>query len=186
VRRLPLAIVLVGVMGLLAAGGAVLGAFQAPTGVDLAVHNGAGETLLARQVVGAFTSSQLAGTVISFDFTAPDHVTEKAIGLSGKVEEQQKVAGSRASEVLDPVRALLSVKAFSVHGSYYDHTQPARDFVPPAERADVSGTYSVRVQLEGGYVVSIFERVDMKEGSQPITQTADYRLSRVDGWTRSR
>lgn len=185
-RRFPLAFVLVGVMGLLAAGGAVFGAFQAPTGVDLAVHNGAGETLLAGRVVGAFTSSQLAGTIISFDFTAPDHVTEEAIGLTGKVEGRQKVAGSRASEVLDPVRALLTVKKFSVHGSYYDNTQPARNFVAPSERSAVSGTYSTRVQLAGGYVVSIFERIDLKEGSRHVTETADYRLSRVDGWTRSR
>ena len=185
-RRFPLAFVLVGVMSLLGAGGAVLGASQAPTGVDLAVHNGAGETLQANQVVGAYTSSQLSGSVISFTFTAPDHLTEKLVGTSGKVEKRQKVTGSRATEVLAPLRALLSISAFSAHGAYFDNTQPARNLVSPSQRAGVSGTFTTRVQLQGGYVVDIFDHVDVKEGTHHITETADYRLSRVDAWTRTR
>ena len=184
-RRFPLAFFLVGVMGLLAVGGALLGAFQAPTGVDLAVHNSAGETLLASRVVGAYTSSQLAGSVVSFSFTAPDHVTEKLIGTSGKVEQHQNVTGSTAVQVLAPLRSLLSIDAFSAHGAYYDNTQSARSLVPPSQRAAVSGTVTTQVQLQGGYVVDIFDHVDVKEGTQHITQTADYRLSRVDGWTRA-
>jgi hypothetical protein len=184
-RRFPLAFLLVGVMGLLAAGGAVLGAFQAPTGVDLAVHNSAGETLLASQVVGAYTTSQLAGAVVSFSFTAPHHVTEKLISTSGKVEQHQSVTGSRATQVLAPLRTLLSINAFSAHGAYYDYIQSARSLVAPSQRAAVSGTVTTQVQLQGGYVVDIFERVNATQGTQHITETADYRLSRVDGWTRA-
>ncbi len=172
-------------MALLAAGGALLGAFEAPTGVDLAVHNDAGETLLASRVVGAYTSSELAGTVITFRFTAPDHVSEEALGVSGKVEERQKVAGSKASEVMDPVRALLSLTTFSTHGHYYVDTEPASDLVAPAERAAVTGTYSTKVQLAGGYVVEILQHFDVKEGSQRVTETDEYRLTRVGAWTRS-
>lgn len=185
-RRFPLAFVLVGVMSLLAAGGAVLGAFEAPTGVDLAVHNGAGETLQASRVVGAYTSSQLSGSVISFSFTAPDHLTEKLIGTSGKIEQHQKVTGSRATDVLAPVRALMSIDAFSAHGAYFDNTQPARNLVAPSQRAAVSGTFTTKVQLQDGYVVDIFDHVDVKQGTQHITETASYRLSRVDAWTRTR
>lgn len=184
-RRFPLAFVLVGVMSILAAGGVVLGIFQAPTGIDLAVHNGAGETLQATRVVGTYTSSELSGTV-SFVFTAPDHLTEKAIGTTGKVKAHRNVTSSQASDVLDPVRDLLSIHTFSVHGSSYDNTQPARNLVAPSQRAAVTGTYSTRVQLEGGYVVAIFLRIDAKYGSQHVTETVDYRLSRVAGWMRSR
>ncbi len=183
-RRFPFAFLLVGVMCLLAAGGAVLGAFQAPTGVDLVVHNDAGETLLASRVVGAYTSSQIIGTVIAFRFTAPDHVSEEALGVTGKVERRQKVAGPNASEVLDPVRALLSLTKFSAHGPYYVDTEPASDLVTPADRAAITGTYSTKVQLAGGYVVEVAQHFDAKDGSQRVTETDEYRLTRVGGWTR--
>jgi hypothetical protein len=173
-------------MGLLAAGGAILGVFEAPTGADLTVHNGAGETLEASRVVGTYTSSELANTVVAFEFTAPDHTLEKAIGPHGKVEAHRNVTGSAATGVLGPVNGLLSMTTFSAHGSYYDNTRPASDLVPAAERAEVSGTESTRVQVEGGYVVAVILRIDANEGTQHIAETVDYRLSRVDGWTRSR
>ncbi|MGH8989658.1 MAG: hypothetical protein ACRDXC_13870 [Acidimicrobiales bacterium] len=183
-RRFPLAVLLVGVMSLLAAGGAVLGAFQAPTGVDLAVHNAAGETLLADRVVGAYTTTQLAGTVISFDYTAPDHLSVEAVGTSGKVEERQKVTGAKATSVLAPLQDVLSLEGFTPRGSYYDHTKTARR---PASSSQValSETAHTQVQLAGGYVVAILRSIDVKEGSHHLTETADFRLLRVDGWSRS-
>ncbi len=185
-RRFPLALVLVGALGLLAAGGAVLGAFQAPTGTDLAVHNGAGQTLLATRVVGSYTSSELPGTTVKFDFTAPDHLVEKAVEKSGKVEGRRTVSGSEATGVLTPVRNLLSIRGFSVHGAYYENTQPAANLVTPAERPDVTGTYRTRVELESGYVVGVFIRINAAEGTERVAETVDYRLSRIDGWMRSR
>jgi hypothetical protein len=189
VRRFPLAFVLVGVMGLLAAGGAVLGAFQAPTGTDLAVHNGAGETLQASRVVGTYTTSDSGGEVVSFVFDAPDHVFEEAIGSTGKVEARRHVSGGKASSVLSPVQQLLSLESFSAHGSYYDNTRPASVLAPSAPRGSVTGTYLTRVELEGGYVVAIFLRIDahIDENGQRehVTETVKYNLSRVDGWSRS-
>jgi len=184
VRRFPLALLLVGLMGLLAAGGVLLGIFQSPTGTDLAVHNGIGETLEATQVVGTYTTSNLSG-VVSFDFVAPDHVIEKAIGTTGKVKAHRDVTGPEASTVLEPVHNLLSIHSFTADGGYYDNTQPARNLVAPAQRAAVTGTYSTRVELRSGYVVAILLRIDAKDGSEPIKETVDYRLSRVGVWTRS-
>ena len=185
-RRLPLSFVLLGVLALLAVGGAVLGAFQAPTGTDLAVHNGAGETLLAGHVVGNYTTSQLKGVTVSFDFRAPDRVHEVATGPTGKVQGRRNVTGTQASTVLDPVRQLLSLQSFSPHGSLYESVQPASILVPPATRQRVRGTFQTRVQLQGGFVVAVFVRIAASEGPQHIVETVKYRLSRVDGWKRSR
>ncbi len=185
VRRFPLAFVLVGVLGLLAAGGAVLGAFQAPTGTDLAVHNGAAQTLLADRVTGSYTTSQFTGTVISFDFRAPDRSTETARGPTGKVEGHRTVTGAPATGVLGPVRRLLDIANFSTQGAYYSSTQPASVLVPAATRAKVTGTYRTLVQLETGYVVAVLVRIHANDGTQHVTETMNYRLSRVDGWTRT-
>ncbi len=186
VRRFPLAPLLVGVVVLLAAGGALLGAFQAPTGTDLAVHNGVGETLQANRVVGTYKTSAAPGTVVSFDYTAPDHIAEEAVGADGHVEGRRDVTTPEASEVLGPVRELLSVGSFAPRGGYYESTQPASELVTPAERAAVSGTYRARVQLESGYVVAVSLRIDARDGSQRIDETVEYTLSRVGGWTRAR
>ncbi len=184
-RRTPVSFLLLGLLTLLAAGGAVLGALQAPTGTDLAVRNGAGETLLAERVTGSYTTSQLNGVVVSFDFRAPDFASEKATGPHGKVEGRRSLTGPQAAGVLEPVRELLSLPEFSAHGSLYQSTLPASTLVPVATRARVTGTYRTRVQLEGGYVVAVFVRIDASEGAQHIVETVDYRLSRVDGWTRA-
>ena len=185
-RRIPLAFLILGLLTLLAAGGGVLGALQAPTGTDLAVHNGAGETLLASTVVGSYTTSQLNGVVVSFRFSAPDSVKEVATSATGKVEGRRSVTGSQASGVLDPVRQLLSLQAFSPHGSLYQSVQPASVLVAPATRKRVSGTYRTRVELQSGYVVAVFVRIDASEAGQRIVETVQYRLSKVDSWKRSR
>jgi hypothetical protein len=185
VRRFPLAFVLVGLLGLLAAGGAVLGAFEAPTGSNLAVHNGANQTLLAARVKGSYTTSQYTGLVISFDYRAPDHSSEVARGPGGKVEGRRSVTGGQAISVLGPVRQLLGITNFSLQGAYYSSAQPASVLVPAATRAKVTGTYQTRVQLETGYVVAVFVRIDAHDGTQHVLETMDYELSRVGGWIRS-
>ena len=186
VRRFPLAFLLVGLLGLLAAGGAVLGAFEAPTGADLAVHDGASATLQAGRVTGTYTTSSNPGVKISFAFRAPDHLAEVAHGPSGKLEGSRHVSGSQASGVLGPVNRLLSLDHFSVRGSYYDRTEPAKSLVSPAARAQVTGTYRTQVQLDGGYVVAVLISIHASKGSQHFDETQSYRLSRVGAWSRSR
>ena len=180
-RRFPLAFALVGVMSLLAAGGALLGVFQAPTGADLSVHNAAGETLEATRIAGSYTTSREPDTTISFVFTAPNHVLIKAVGHTGKVEARENVT-SQASGVLTPLRHLLSINAFSVQGSYYEYTEPAWKLLKPSLRSEVSGTYTWRVQLQGGYVVGVFLHFDAKVESQHVTETEGFRLSRIGDW----
>lgn len=184
-RRFPFAFLLVGVLGLLAAGGAVLGAFQAPAGADLAVHNGAAQTLSAERVVGKYTNSQYNGLVISFDFSAPDRVRETATGADGQVQGQRTLGGAQATGILGPVKSLLELGGFSTSGRYFDRTSPASVLFPKATRAKITGTYETLVQVETGFVVSVLLRVDAKEGTHHLVQTFDYRLSRVDAWTRS-
>jgi hypothetical protein len=185
VRRFPLAFVLVGALGLLAAGGAVLGAFEAPAGSDLAVHNGASQTLLATRVTGSYTTSQYAGLVISFDYRAPDHAVEVARGPGGTVEGRRSVTGGDAAGVLGPVRQLLGITNFSSQGAYYSSAQSASVLVPATTRTKVTGSYETRVQVSTGYVVAVFVKINAKDGTHHVHETMDYRLSRVGDWTRS-
>lgn len=182
-RRFPLSFLLVGLLGLLAAGGAVLGAFQAPTGTDLAVHNGAGQTLSASQITGSYTASYFSGAVISFGYR-PGQATEVARAATGAVKARRTVHGTAAQGILQPVRALLSIPTFSAHDGTYRSTQPASVLLPPAQRAGVTGTYRTDVQLTGGYVVDVHLSINAVQRGQHITETVDYRLSRVDGWKR--
>jgi hypothetical protein len=183
-RRFPFAFLLVGLLGLLAAGGAVLGAFQAPTGTNLAVHNDAGETLLAEHLSGSYSSTATSGTVISFRFTSPDRLYEVARGPSGTVEGKRTVTGASANAVLGPLRQLLSIPQYSAKGSTYHSSEPASVLVPPAQRQFVTGTYRTTVELAGGYVVGVVERIDASEHGQHIVDEVTYRLDQVDSWTR--
>jgi len=185
VRRIPIAFLLVGLLGLLAAGGAVLGAFEAPAGADLAVHDGANQTLLADHVEGDYTSSQYAGLVISFDFVAPDHASEVATGPNGQAEGHRRLNGAAASGLLDPVRRLLSLGNFSTRGDYYDSTEPASVLFAKPTRPHVTGTFRTLVQVETGYVVAVVLQVQAKDGTRQVAQSVDYRLLRVGTWTRS-
>jgi hypothetical protein len=182
VRRFPLALLLVGLLGLLAAGGVVLGLVQSPTPTDLLVHNGAGETLSATRIVGTYTSSNLRGDVIDFVFTAPADATEVAKTASGAVAGRRTVGGPTAIAVLQPVQALLSLHRFTEHGGAYMSTKPAADLVPPSQRAHVSGTYVVQVRLEGGYVVQVDFRLDAKDRGQRVLETLVYHLTQVGPW----
>lgn len=183
VRRFPLAVVLVGVLGLLAAGGAVLGAFEAPTPTDLAVHNGAGQTLAAASVVGVYTSSTLGGESVHFVFTAPDAATETARTATGHIAAHRTVQGTTATGILAPVRALLTLDRFTEHDGTYLMTKPAKALVPPGQRSAVSGSYRVTVHLAAGYVVSVTFRLDAVDQGQHILRTIGYRLSKVGAWT---
>lgn len=182
-RRIPLAFLLVGMLTVLAAGGAVLGAVFAPTPTELAVHNGAGETLDAAHIIGVYTSSNLGGDTVNFNFRAPDHATFVAKTATGTVVKRAHVHGSAATGVLDPVRALLSLKRFTQHGSVYRNVRPVADLVSPSQRSKVSGSYQVAVHMAGGYVVQVDVRLDATDQGKQVTQTLDYRLTRVDSWS---
>lgn len=184
-RRIPLAFVILGVLGLLAAGGLVLGVVQSPTPTDLQVHNGAGETLLAGRVTGSYRASNLKGEVISFDFTAPDRATVVATKTNGTVAGRQNVHGTQATGVLEPVRALLSIHHFTERSGVFRSIEPAANLVAPNLRSQVTGTYEVAVRLGGGYVVQVNFRLNATEQGRHVHQTISYRLTRIDAWTRS-
>lgn len=181
-RRIPLAFVLLGILSLLSAGAVALGVWQAPTSADLAVHNGAGETLSASRVKGHYTSTSLQGIVISFAYVAPDKATEVAKDRTGKVRGRRSVNGVSALSVLQPVRQLLGITNFVQKGGDFVSTEPASSLVPLAQRAQVSGTYRTTVTLAGQYVVRVMLDLSAVDQGQRISQSVRYDLTRVGGW----
>ncbi len=180
-RRFPLAFAILGVLSLLMAGAVALGVAQSPTSTDLAVHNGAGETLAASEVVGHYTASSLGSDVVSFVYT-PGAVTEVARSPKGTVKAKRSVTGKNAIAILQPVQQLLTIHHFSQHGSTYRSSEPLADLVPARDRAAVSGTYRTAVQLSGGYVVNVRFAINAVERGQKVSETVDYRLTRVGSW----
>lgn len=181
-RRIPLAFAIVGLLGLLTGGAAVVGALQAPTGADVTVHNAASQTLAADRVTGRYQASYLRGAVISFDYTAPDTATEEAKSSSGTVKGPRSVHGRQATSVLDPVRQLLSDSHFSEHGSVYVSAKPAATLVPASQRAIVTGDLVTTVRTENGYVVGVVLVLSATEGPQRVSERVDYQLTRVGPW----
>ena len=181
--------VLVGLLGLLAAGAAILaGVFQSPSTVDLVVHNAAGETVGASTVRGTYTATTLAGDTLHFSYRSPDEVTAYFSGPSGQLSHRpQSATGPTASQVLLPVRQLQQLHGFTDHGPSYVLTESLKDLVAPSQRPLVRGTFRATVRIETGYVVRVQEDlagVETQSGhARPVTSHADYRLSRVDGWT---
>lgn len=181
-RRIPLAFAIVGLLGLLTGGAAVVGALQAPTGADTTVHNDASQTLAADRVAGHYQASYLRGAVISFVYTAPGQATEVAKDAKGNVKGRRSVHGVEATGLLEPVRELLSDSHFSEHGSVYVSTRPAATLVPRAQRATVSGDLVTTVSTHSGYIVGVLLVVSAMEGTQHVSERVDYRLTRVDSW----
>ena len=182
--RNPLAFVLVGVMSLLAAGGAVLGILQAPTPDDLTVHNGAGETLAASNVEGRYSATNLGRDVIAFRYAAPDRVTEVALGPSGAVKARRTLVGPTAVGVLSPLRQVLAESHFRTLGRTYVSLLPVAAIVPASQRALVTGTYRTTVDIASGYVVEVDIAITATEAGQHISERADFRLTRVGSWRR--
>jgi hypothetical protein len=184
-RRFPLAFVLVGVLALLAAGGALLGAFEAPTGADVAVHDAATDTLAASPLDGHYTASYLGADVVRFEFVAPDHATEVAGGPRGAVKARRSVSGSTATGILEPVHVLLTISGFIAHGSTYQGTKTLRDLVPASERAGVSGVYRTTVEVADGYVVGVDVDIAATEEGRRISERVSYHLTRIGSWRAS-
>lgn len=183
-RRFPLAFLLVGLLGLLAAGGAVLGAFQAPTGTDLAVHNAATATLTAARVAGTYTASNLNGDIVSFVYEAPGKATEVARSPQGVVKGRRSVQGRTATGILAPILNLLAITTFTAKGGDFVSTEPAALLAPAGQRAKISGTYRSVVHLDAGYVVSVLLTLNALEQGQHIVATVRVRLTSVGNWAR--
>lgn len=190
-RRNLLPLLFVGLLGLLAAGAAVLaGAFEAPSTVDLTVHNAAGETLGASTVKGTYTSSTLGGDTLHFRYQSPDRVTAYFSGPAGQLSHRPQTAtGPTASQVLLPIKQLEQFDGFRAHGSVYVLTESIKQLVPPADRSRVRGTIRASATLATGYVVRVQEHISGTETqgghTRRIADLMDYRLSRVDAWTAS-
>lgn len=181
-RRFPLAFLLLGLLSVLAAGAAVLGAFQAPTGADLTVHNGAGQTLAANRVAGHYTTSELGTDVIWFVYLAPGKANEVARDAQGTVKARRTVTGSEAVGVLQPIRQLLSITNFTQHGQVYVSTRSVATLVPSSQRSLVSGSYRTTVEVANGFVVDVSLAISATEAGQHLSEHLDYRLTRIGSW----
>lgn len=185
-RRFPLAFLILGVLSLLAAGALVLGVLESPTiTANVAVHEGAGATLAATRVAGAYTASYLPDDIVSFVFSAPDKATEVARSPKGVVKKRRSVRGADATAILQPVRVLSRFDNFvqQPDGTYVS-TEAITRLVPARERKEISGTYRTTVRLAGGYVVGVGLHIDAVEEGQRLSETVDYKLTAVGSWRR--
>lgn len=185
-RRSLIPFLTVGLLGLLAAGGAVVGGVvMAPTGTDLRVHNAAGETVRANTVRGAYTETSLRGESINFTYHAPDRVTAYYSGpVKGVSHAPQSATGAAAQQVLSPVKELQTLSGFHSHGSVYLVSETVKKLVAPSQRTAVTGTVRAVATVATGYVVRVQEHILATQGGQRITDHIDYRLDRVDDWVR--
>ncbi len=183
-RRFPLSFLLVGLLGLLAAGGAVLGAVQAPTGTDLAVHNAATATLTAARLTGTYTASNLNGDIVSFVYKAPGIATEVARTPQGVVKGRRSVQGRTATGLLAPIQDLLGITTFTAKGGAFVSKEPAYVLASGSQRSKVSGTYRSVVHLDAGYVVSVLLTLNAVDQGQHIVATVHVRLTSVGSWSR--
>lgn len=183
VRRFPFAFLLLGLLGLLAAGALILGLFASPTlTANVAVHDGAGYTLGASRVAGKYTATDLQNDVISFVYTAPDTATEVARGPKGAVK-RRSVVGKEATSILSPIRELSTLHDFvEQQDGAYVSTEPITQLVPASERGEISGTYRTTVRIAGGYVVGIDLDIKAIEEGQPLDEVAAYKLTSVGSW----
>lgn len=136
-RHIPLAFALLGVLGVLVAGGAVLGVIQGPTpkvpalrNTTVALRRAAARTLDADRVVGTYCYAKECDAsqpfVYHFSYTAPD--TTDMFATHGR----HVVGGSRCSgtcarrvgaSVLQPVLALSAFHDFTLRGGFYESTK---------------------------------------------------------------
>ena len=136
-RRVPFVFLLLGILGVLASGSAVLGILPSPARADAATHDvtfvvrhAAARTLRADRVVGTYCYAKLCkGSrpfVYRFSYTAPD--TSDMFATHGR----RVVGGSRCSgacarrvgdSVLQPVLALSAFPRFTLRGGLYESTE---------------------------------------------------------------
>lgn len=181
-RPSTLPVIALGVLALSVAGAAALGVAQAPSGADLAVHNGAGQTLAAARMAGYYTGTNLGGDTVHFRFTSPDRVTASLSGPTKASTSRQTLTGTAARKLLEPVRELLSVGGFTGAGPTYSVVEPVAQLLPQNEQSLVTGTYRATVQVTGGYVVSVNEHIVLTARGRSLDEKVRYHLTRVGSW----
>lgn len=183
-RRIPVAFALLGTLGLLAAGGAVLGVLQAPASAAPSVHDAtfavrraAARTLHADRVVGTYCYARLCeGSrpfLYHFSYTAPD-TTDMFATHGAHVVGGSRCSGSCArrvgASVLQPVLALSAFPRFSVHSGFYESTEePASAFTRSIESevggaSRLGGALSLVVQTIGNEKGDVRTRVRVSSG----------------------
>lgn len=167
----------------LAAGAAVLGYSQAPASGDLAVHNGAGETLAASSLTAVYTSTS-SNEVVRIRFRAPDSVTETLVkgGPAGSRLRVATATGARALAALDPVRRLLDVTGFTAQGPSYVGVESIGSLVPASEAHLVSGSIRYSATVTAGYVVDVVEHDVVVTPGGTETGGGRYRIVRIGSW----
>jgi hypothetical protein len=168
----------------LTVGMAVLGFTEAPAPADLAVHNGAGETVTASSFTAIYSSNSPAET-IRIEVRPPDQVTEALLrgGPTGTPVRSVTVKGSSSvKKVLNPFSQLLKIAGFSERGSSYVATKPASTLVPADEASDFSGSIHYTATVSNGYLVDLVERYLVITPVGRQSGTYRYQITRIGGW----
>lgn len=168
----------------LAAGGAALGLSQAPPGADLAVHNGAGETVAASRITAYYTP-RTAPELIRIDYSSTGQSTETLVrgGPPGRPPEVRHVPAAQAKQLLTPVSQLLDVKGFTRVGSAYHGSQPVATLLHTArEAAVISGTVRYKATVINGYVVDVTQSASLRTPRGTATEGGHYHITEISGW----
>lgn len=174
-----------GVLTLLVVAAAILGVVQAPTGTDLSVHNAVNQTLTAERVTGNFTQSGTPGTV-HFTFVAPDHVTAYlAEPNKGASQAPRSSTGPSAKNVLEPVMTLGTLSGFRGNGAKFVISKPIAALETGKPDPSLTGSFRAIATVATGYVVRVREDIAVAKGGRQFSEQIDYKIQRVDGWTRT-
>lgn len=184
-RRLIPFLVL-GVVGVLAAGALVLGALQAPAGADLQVHNAAQSTLGASSFSAQLSvaeSSNTSPTVHAsghLEYIAPDTVRLTGVH-GGSGPRSATLSGADARNYLTPLSDLALFSGFHQRGSVFTASLPMTAFVPADEAHLVRGSYRVAVSVAGQDLSALTSRVLLITPTGTSRETARYVFERIDG-----
>jgi hypothetical protein len=171
-----------GLLTVLAAGAVALGLLLAPATPNLAVHNGAGETLLAPSLTAYYSSSEPRATV-RIVYTAPDRLTESLLahGPGSRPVRSVTIKGSRAVKALQPFEQLQQITGFTARGARFVAVQQASALVPADEASQISGSVVYSAALSGGYLVDVLDRFRVTTPSGTERGTDHYRVTSIGG-----
>lgn len=171
-----------GLLTVLAGGAVALGLLLAPATPDLAVHNGAGETLLAPSVTAYYSSTAPQATV-RIVYTAPDHLTESLLarGPGSRPVRSITIKGPRAVKALQPFQQLQTITGFTAKGARFVAVQQAATLVPANEAGQISGTVAYSAALDGGYLVDVLDRFRVTTPNGTQRGVDHYRVTSIGG-----